>query len=309
MAPIDPSYSEDVSEGDRVLRPNLSDVTPLDPNLYSLSAEAAEFFKATTRIDNDGQLKAHWHILMVQEKAYKVAPYPCIYGFGFLTPKIAQNSAYRDIIKLGRERQGSILLDIGSCLSVDARKAAVDGFPACNIVASDIKKEYSELSHLLFRTSKDSYPGHYVVGDVFDWTGITIIPPVQEILPSRPDLSNLTSLNPLHGHCSVINASAFFHLFDEERQLHMARALAGLLSPEPGSIICGVHVGAPEKEIVTGCISGRHYSVFCHSTDSWAELWDGAVFGKGQVKVEVEIRVREFLDIKDRSMFWSVKRL
>jgi len=41
-------------------------------------------------------------------------------------------------------------------------------------------------------------------------------------------------------------ASLLFHLFSEEKQLHLLRALAGLLSPEPGSMIFGLHIGLAE---------------------------------------------------------------
>jgi hypothetical protein len=62
---------------------------------------------------------------------------------------------YEHILELGRERPDALLLDIGCCctsdhdaalnsldsilVGVDARKAAADGFPAKNIIASDIR--------------------------------------------------------------------------------------------------------------------------------------------------------------------------
>jgi hypothetical protein len=96
-------------------------------------------------------------------------------------------------------------------------------------------------------------------------------------------LRSLTSLNPLHGQVSAIHATAFFNPFSEEEQLHAARALAGLLSPAPGSMIFDVHVGLPEKGVVGSESEG--YRVFCHSAASWADLWDGRVFEKGLVEV------------------------
>jgi len=47
------------------------EVPVLDPSLYYLTEAEAAFFKATTGINNDEELKAH--ILMVQEKAYKAS--------------------------------------------------------------------------------------------------------------------------------------------------------------------------------------------------------------------------------------------
>jgi hypothetical protein len=57
---------------------------PLDPDLYHLprDRDALEFFKSQTGISDDEELKKH--ILQVQEEAYNVHPYPCIWMFSFL---------------------------------------------------------------------------------------------------------------------------------------------------------------------------------------------------------------------------------
>ena len=135
-----------------------------------------------------------------------------------------------------------------------------------------------------------------------------------------PNLSTLTSLNPLRGHVSAIHASAFFHLFSEEKQLELAKALAGLLSPEPGSLILGAHGGRPEKgeRIEYRRPSSHGNRMFCHSPESWIEIWDGQVFRKGTVKVdarlvEVERRDLDQLALAEQAKFyllvWSVTRL
>ncbi|KAF9240249.1 hypothetical protein BU15DRAFT_74165 [Melanogaster broomeanus] len=303
MASSDGLQSSPIPLGDRVL--HYVKYTPLDPSLYALSPSEAAFFKAVTGIDDDAGLKAH--ILMVQEKAYKVAPYPCIYAFSFLRMVVTRNTAYEDILKIGREQKDAIFLDMGCCFSVDSRKAAADGFPACNIVASDLKQEFLELSHALFNTSKDTYPGHFVAGDIFDPAVLSVKPPNRAVPSSpRPDLSALTSLNPLRGHCSVINASAFFHLFTEEKQLHVARALAGLLSSEPGSLICGTHVGAQEPGMLAD--KGGKFELFCHSPKSWEAMWDG-VFTMGEAKVEASLNKIEFMNQELQALTWSVTRL
>ncbi|KAF9240254.1 hypothetical protein BU15DRAFT_74170 [Melanogaster broomeanus] len=170
--------------GDRVVHYETNAL--LDPSLYALSTAEAAFFKAATGIDDDAALKAH--IIMAQAKAYKVAPYPCIYGFSFLRMVITRNMIYEDILKIGRERKDAIFLDIGCCFSVDSRKVAADGFPACNIVASDLKQEFLELSHVLFNTSQDTYPGHFVAGDIFDPVVLSVEPSSRGVPPSpRPD--------------------------------------------------------------------------------------------------------------------------
>jgi len=172
------------------------------------------------------------------------------------------------------------------------------------------KLEFLELSHVLFRTSKETWPAHFIPGDALDPDMLSVVSPARG--PTReplPDLSALTSLNPLHGHCSVINASAFFHLFDEEKQLHLARALAGLLSPQPGSIICGLQVSKKEKGVSTQIVHGTQYDLFAHSAESWEEMWDGTVFEKGKVQVKAELKELVFMDNKAELLYWSIMRL
>ncbi|KAI6030662.1 hypothetical protein F5J12DRAFT_802083 [Pisolithus orientalis] len=262
----------------------------------------AAFFKTAIGIDNDDELKAH--ILSVQEKAWKVAPWGCIYVFGFLRISIVHRPEYQEIIKIGRERQNAILLDIGCCLATESRRVAADGFPAHNIVASDLKQGYLDLSHVLFRTSKETYPGHFIAGDVFDPEMLTIAPPARGPVPEPlPDLSRLMTLNSLRGHCSVINASAFFSCFSEEQQL------LRLLSPVPGSLITGIQPGATVKGTRPHSCLGVGYDIFCHSPESWTELWDGTVFAKGEVRVIARLKEASFLGNVIQVLEWCVTRL
>lgn len=131
----------------------------------------------------------------------------------------------------------------------------------------------------------------------------------------RPVLKSLTSLLPLQGHVSAIHASAFFHLFSEEKQLELARRMATLLAPAPGSIILGTHGGRPEKGYRIELSTYGKHSMFCHSPESWRELWDGQVFKKGTVRVEAWIKKEVRID-KDPLpgtdfflLLWSVTRL
>ncbi|KAI0726728.1 hypothetical protein C8Q72DRAFT_497689 [Fomitopsis betulina] len=89
-------------------------VLPLDPSLYKLEEDEAAFFKQATGIPDDELLKQH--ILRVQVEAYEVYPYPCIRRFGFTSLKISRLPSYGDLLKLGKEHDGAILLDIGCCI-------------------------------------------------------------------------------------------------------------------------------------------------------------------------------------------------
>jgi len=200
--------------------------------------------------------------------------------------KISRLPAYERAIALGREREGALLLDIGCCFGNDARKAASDGFPVHNVIASDLRQEFWDLGHELFKSTPDSFPATFIAGDAFNPEFLKPHAPFYEAPQTGPpELSSLTSLTPLQGHISIIHASSFFHLFGEEGQLQLAKSLASLLSPLPGSMIFGIHRGSETKGVRE--IESRDR--FCHSPESWEELWDGQIFEKGTVKVEAHL--------------------
>ncbi|KAG9317906.1 hypothetical protein JVU11DRAFT_2137 [Chiua virens] len=167
------------------------------------------------------------------------------------------------------------------------------------------------MSHALFKTTPETYPISFVAGDAFNPDMLRIFPAFMEPpATEKPDLSTLTSLNPLAGRCAVVHASNLFHLFSEENQLHLAKALAGLLSAQPGSIVCGEHVGTSEKGYVRKEFSGRELHTFAHSPESWNALWDGDVFAKGSVLVSATLeRVDQGAGLAYDRMMWSVVRL
>ena len=173
------------------------------------------------------------------------------------------------------------------------------------------------LGHRLFQTTQETYPLAFVGGSIFDPKVVEPITPFYEPPDSaRPDIKTLTSLNPLHGHVSAIHTASFFHLFDEAEQLAAARALASLLSPEPGSMIFGHHLASAVAHVrPTASLRGK--IIYHHSPETWKALWDGVVFEKG--KVEVWAILRELSEADTRGLFksaakitimiWCVKRL
>ncbi|KAI0322177.1 hypothetical protein OF83DRAFT_1167837 [Amylostereum chailletii] len=274
-----------------------SELLSLDIALYNLGDAESAFFKQQTGIQDDAELKAH--IVNIQAKAFAIHPYPCIRQLAWTQLKISRLFPYNDLLKLGAERDGAIFLEMGCCFGNDLRKAIADGYPQQNVVATDLHQAFWDLGHELFKTTPETFSVPFVAGDAFDAACLEITPPFTKTSPpttSRPILTNLTSLNPLHGHVSAIHASSFFHLFDEEGQLHLARAMAGLLSPEPGSMIFGRHAGLPEKGLRPSSITGKF--VFCHGVDSWRELWDGEIFLKGTVTVENQLEEADRSDVK-----------
>ncbi|EGO24560.1 hypothetical protein SERLADRAFT_390015, partial [Serpula lacrymans var. lacrymans S7.9] len=112
----------------------------LDERYYNLGQEETAFFKAQTGIHNDDELKTH--ILAIQEKAWKIHPYRCIRRFAFTSLKISRLPAYEQVLRLGRDHQDAILLDIGCCFGNDIRKAVADGFPVSRALASDLHQSF-----------------------------------------------------------------------------------------------------------------------------------------------------------------------
>ncbi|KAH9922698.1 uncharacterized protein B0H18DRAFT_1016496 [Fomitopsis serialis] len=295
----------------------ISGKPPLDESYYNPDDEELTFYKSQTGIADDQALKDH--ITRIQTDAYEtVYPYPCIRRFAFMRLKISRLPAYPKLLRLGKEREGAIFLDIGCCFGNDVRKAIADGYPRENCIASDLESDFWKLGHRLFNTDPETFPVPFIPGDAFDPNFIQSEPPFYSLLESpAPQLSRLTTLTPLLGRVSAIHASSLFHLFDEAKQLQLARALAGLLSPQPGSLVFGMHGGRQEKGFETeqGVPGQTGTYMFCHCPDSWTELWDGVVFEKGTVRVEAELKQIERRDIKAEpgtkfyALLWSVTRV
>jgi hypothetical protein len=182
--------------------------------------------------------------------------------------------------------------------------------------AESLFLEFWDFGHDLFKSTPETFPAGFVRGDAFNSAFIEPREPFYSP-PSSPRPTNLkvlTSLTPLQGHISAIYASSFFHLFNEEKQLVLAKQLAALLSSEPGSIIFGSHGGPVAKGADQLRIYAGGRQMFCHSPESWMDLWDGTVFRKGTVKVEVKLVEHFFrpagsLGANMTLLVWSVTRL
>ncbi|KAJ3970848.1 hypothetical protein EV361DRAFT_914124 [Lentinula raphanica] len=261
---------------------------PLEKHFYELDAEELQFFQEETKVQDEHKLREH--IITVQAKAYSIYRYPCIRIFEFTRLKIARLPAYQEFLNLGKQRKGAIFLDLACCFGNDTRKAIRDGYPVENVIASDLHKDFWDLGHEMFKSTDQSFPVPFIQGDIFDTDFLEAIEPYTMRKPPStpvPDLKSLTSLNPLRGHLSACFCGAFFHLFGEDGQKQIASALASLLSPEPGSMIFGVHGSRVERGFWHPTGSERY--MFCHSPESWKELWED-LWGKDHVEVKARLR-------------------
>ncbi|KAF9524848.1 hypothetical protein CPB83DRAFT_577582 [Crepidotus variabilis] len=276
-------------------------VLPLDPSLYSLQGEELAFIQKFTGINGEDELKNH--IIEVQSKAYAKCGYPCIRGFGFLKLGISRNPDYKSALKLLQERQSPILLDLGCCFGTDIRKVVDDGWLAENVVAADLQQDFWDAGHELFKSTPKSFPAKFILGDAFDsgfLNPVSLEDLKAQVLEfeslDHPQLAELTSLTQLRGKVSAIHTASFFHLFTEQRQAGLARSLAALLIPTPGSIILGQHIATPDVGIKRYNRAGKAREMFCHSPSSWEKLWCDDVFGAAGIKTKV---TAELVDISD----------
>ncbi|KAJ6471670.1 hypothetical protein DFH09DRAFT_954338, partial [Mycena vulgaris] len=99
-----------------------------------VGGEGLQFLSSKTGIYDADELKKH--IQVVQARAYQIVAYPCIRAFDFTRFRVADLPAYSRVKTLLRERPDAILLDL---VGTEIRKAAADGFPIQNLVASDLR--------------------------------------------------------------------------------------------------------------------------------------------------------------------------
>ncbi|GJE98655.1 S-adenosyl-L-methionine-dependent methyltransferase [Phanerochaete sordida] len=258
----------------------------------ALTPDEEAFLLGATGLPDASALRAH--ILRVQSDAAEVFPYPCIRRFDFVKLKISNLPCYDRLLSLPQQHPDALLLDIGCCFGTDIRKAIADGFPAHNIIGSDLRPEFWDIGHKLFQTDPGTFPVTFLAGDVLapSFTGYD---PICSSTPATqaPALKSLATLAPLAGRVHAVHASNFFHLFSEANQAAVARTLGALLAPVRGAMLFGTHVGRPVMGFRTeapppapGYLGNR---MFCHDAQSWAALWDGEVFEKGTVKVEAKV--------------------
>ena len=112
--------------------------------------------------------------------------------------------------------------------------------------------------------------------------------------PSKIALKDIRieSLNSLHGHVTIILADLFFHQLKEDEQAAVARSLASLLSPEPGSMIFGNHTALPQAGNWSPSPrpgeTESKMKMYCHSPETWRKLWED-IFAEDKVEVQVTL--------------------
>lgn len=152
--------------------------------------------------------------------------------------------------------------------------------------------EWFDLGYKLYN-DRETCPIKFLAGDVFDPTFLSPKPQADALPPSDADLKALSSLDALTGQVRCLSAFSFFHLFTEPAQEALGRKLGALLKPQTGSMLFGSHVGSQEAGIIRDELRGGDKAMYCHSPQSWKDLWETVIFPasrqpKGSPGIKVE---------------------
>ncbi|KAI2849914.1 hypothetical protein CBS11350_1827 [Aspergillus niger] len=190
------------------------------------------------------------HVKQVRDRAFAVFPYPCIGSFRFLDISICNSSAYSEILSRLKDTS-DIYLDLGCAMGQDIRHLVHQGAPQSQIYGSDLYSKFIDLGYELF-ADRDTLSCEFITSDIFD------------------DSSEL--FQRLGEKVDMINAASFFHLFDWDTQVKLAKQVMKLMKPKPGSIVVGRHVG----DYNAGELEAKELgsNIWRHDLDSWRRLWE-----------------------------------
>ena len=120
------------------------------------------------------------------------------------------------------------------------RKLVSDGYPAQNILGCDLRHEFIDFGHELYKDAQ-TCGIHFLAGNIFD------LETTAAQADATQELSKVDNLRQLVGRVTHFYSGAVFHLFDEEKQYQMAIRVAKLVKHTPGTIIFGRHQGLKEE--------------------------------------------------------------
>ncbi|KAF4555709.1 Methyltransferase trt5-like protein [Elsinoe fawcettii] len=214
------------------------------PNVSTTTREVLEKY---SNIPSDEVVD---HCLAIRDKAWEIYPYPCIGTFRFLDLSISLLPVYSEILDRLRSGQQKFL-DLGCCFGQDIRRLVYDGVPSENTYGSDLQLDFMQLGYDMF-LDKETLKTTFIAGDVFD---------------------DNSDLKQLHGQIDIIQASAFFHLFDRDNQKKVAHRVVKLLKHQKNSLLVGRQVGSVNPgEFLHR--TNPDAKMFRHNDVSWKELWD-----------------------------------
>lgn len=169
----------------------------------------------------------------------------------------------------------------------------LDGAPASSLRGTDLDLDFATLGHALFR-DRDRLPASaFVAADMLD--------------------PGPSALDQLVGTVGIVGASLFFHLFDYEQGVAIAKRLVGLLAPGEKGLMTGGQIGGRRQFFEKKHWVGQ--DVYIYSVDSWRKLWDEVGEATG-TRWEVTVREKKISPVSELMtddlyyvMRWVVRQL
>ncbi|KAK7978172.1 methyltransferase domain-containing protein [Apiospora saccharicola] len=255
----------------------LVDVPPTNSVMQKLLVEYAGIEEA----------KVDGHIANIRNKAWRVAPFPCVGSFLFAELVLSTFPVYPEIVSNLKSGTWSRYLEVGCGLGQDIRKLIQDGAPKTSVMGTDLLSGLLESGQELFQdTNALPLDQALFAADFLDTSD-----------------SNVLRKAGLDGTVDIIHATMFLHCFDRPTQLRACQRILALLKTQPGVMIVGKQGG------VSSTAEGREHPVkgpmgqvggvvrtnFLHNVDSFRALWDevGAATG---TRWDVQVREEEVMD-------------
>ncbi|KAF7980978.1 hypothetical protein HWV62_35782 [Athelia sp. TMB] len=305
--PVERSTEKYTLESPREGQPKASDAAPLDPSLFKLAEGDMDFLHDTVTSDDD-ELRSR--IFAIQKKSYATFPYPCVLNFAFVTGKLRLHPVYERVLEAGK-RGDTVFLDIGCAMGTDVRRLAYDGYPAKNMLATDLRQSFLDEGHELYGDARNS-PIRFFTSDVFEIPAPTSS---ASCAVSEVPLAQVTKLADLQGQVTHMYMALLFHLFDEAAQYEIALKVGTLLRRTSGCIVFGRHQGSEVAQPISDSFFKER---FLHSPESWRDMWirvftelEDEEFAMTRVAVDARVRTSGFAfgKVSGRVLDWSVSIL
>ena len=163
---------------------------------------------------------------------------------------ISRSPRYPEVLKRMKE-EDNVLLDLGCCFAQDIRKLVADGAPAEHIWGAELRTDFIELGYDLF-LDKGKLKANFINADVFD-----------------PE----SQLSQLNGKVDIVYTGSFFHLFDWDQQVIIAKQLVRTTKAKKGSLVLGRQVGDKNPGTFNhGTNTGG--KMYRHDPETWTRLWN-----------------------------------
>ncbi|OCK84996.1 hypothetical protein K432DRAFT_319175 [Lepidopterella palustris CBS 459.81] len=215
--------------------------------LKTIDKPAQEIFEKYSGIAPDEVIP---HIIQVRNRAFDVFPYPCIGLFRFLSMGIRNSPVYSEVLQ--RLKDGQSFLDIGCCFGQDIRKLVADGAPSDNTYGSDLEMAFMELGYDLF-LDRDTLKTKWVAGDILN-----------------PEDAGLKQLD---GKIDIVHAASFFHLFNWDDQVKIAKRIVTLMKPKAGGLVIGRQMGNEKSGEYSFSKDTQSKTTFRHNVESFKKMW------------------------------------